>query len=81
MAKNDKKPAARLDSSKTSESSQDISRRDVLRGVTAGGVLLSVKGWSRPVIESVSIPAHAQSSVGLAGGDSVSVTLPESASS
>lgn len=42
------------------------SRRHLLKSVTVGGGLAAIKGvpgtWSRPVIDSVVLPAHAQTS-------------------
>ena len=83
MSKQNKRRGARSDIAENNQKPRNepvkpFSRREILRGVTIGGVLLSVDKWSRPVIESVSIPAHAQSSIGLAGGDSEQVILPES---
>ena len=44
-------------------------RRDALKKtVTVGGVTIALGGWTKPVVESVVLPAHAQTTGGLLFG-------------
>jgi hypothetical protein len=44
-------------------------RRDALkRTITVGGVSIALAGWTKPVVESVVLPAHAQTTGGLLFG-------------
>lgn len=56
-------------SSQNSESSNTVDnnkRRDAIKKtIAAGGVTMMASTWSRPVVESIVLPAHAQTSGGL----------------
>lgn len=44
-------------------------RRDALKKtITVGGVSVALSGWTKPVVESVVLPAHAQTTGGFAVG-------------
>lgn len=44
-------------------------RRDALKKtITVGGVTIALGGWTKPVVESVVLPAHAQTTGGLLVG-------------
>ncbi|MDZ7842622.1 MAG: twin-arginine translocation signal domain-containing protein [Gammaproteobacteria bacterium] len=45
-------------------SSTDTTRRRVLKGVALGGGAVTVSHWSKPVVQSVILPAHAETSPG-----------------
>ena len=38
------------------------SRRNVLKGLSVGGTSIAVTSWHKPVVQSVILPAHAQTS-------------------
>jgi len=40
----------------------DTTRRRVLKGITIGGSALTISEWSRPVVQSIVLPAHANGS-------------------
>jgi hypothetical protein len=54
----DKNPAEK--SSRTT----DTSRRRLLKGLTVGGGAFTISEWSRPVVQSIVLPAHANGSPG-----------------
>ena len=39
-----------------------VSRRDVVKTITIGGTTLAITQWSKPIVEAVVAPVHAQSS-------------------
>jgi len=47
-----------------SSRSTDSTRRRLLKGITIGGTAFTVSEWSRPVVESIVLPAHANGSPG-----------------
>ena len=52
-------------------------RREVLkRSVVVGGVTVAVSEWAKPIVESVVLPAHAQTSVVIGGSSSQNITFP-----
>ena len=55
-------------------------RRKLLKSIAAGGgVIVAGKslpdGWTRPVVDSVMLPAHAQTSPGGGGGTGICIIL------
>lgn len=38
-------------------------RRSVIKGITVAGTGLTLGHWSKPVVESIVLPAHAQTSI------------------
>ncbi|GJL83747.1 MAG: hypothetical protein DHS20C01_33810 [marine bacterium B5-7] len=63
-----KKPEDGTNVSETSASSGEAvtkSRRDVVKKTVAvGGITVALSNWSKPVVESVVLPAHAQTTGG-----------------
>ena len=43
-------------------------RRNVVKGITIVGTGVTLSKWSKPVVESVLLPAHAQTSVARVAG-------------
>ena len=60
----------------------EASRRQALKAITAAGGGIVVAKWSKPVVESVIVPAHAQTSAtilsgsGSQSGTGTGTTLP-----
>lgn len=54
--------------SENSHGRQDKARRGVVKGVALGLGGLTLSQWSKPVVETIVLPAHAQTSPG--GGTS-----------
>lgn len=52
------------DESRASADVDTDKRRQLLKGVGLGGAALAVTQWTRPVVESVVLPAHAQTTTG-----------------
>lgn len=50
------------------EQEQDSRRNIVKKAVVVGGMTVAVSKWKRPVVDSVVIPIHAQSSQALTAG-------------
>ena len=47
-------------SKKQTTNATDENRRRVLKGVTIGGGSIALTKWSKPIVETVVLPAHAQ---------------------
>lgn len=49
--------------STSSDTSENKGRRDAIKKtIAAGGVTIMAASWTRPVVESIVLPAHAQTS-------------------
>lgn len=51
-------------------------RRRLVKGITVGGGTIIVSKWTKPIVEGVVLPAHAQMSVNLGGGSTATITFP-----
>lgn len=56
-----------------SQKNSGVDRRAVLKGLTIGGAALTADKWSRPIVEAITLPAHAQTSI-RAQGSAVTTT-------
>ena len=68
----DKKPgdgSSPENATEVTKSDASGSRRDALKKtVTVGGVSIALASWTKPVVESVILPAHAQTTSGTLAG-------------
>jgi hypothetical protein len=63
-----KKPEHPDQSAETESTSKNITRRDVIKGVSVAGGAVVVTKWAKPVVDSVILPAHAQATGFTAAG-------------
>ncbi|MFT5112273.1 MAG: excinuclease UvrABC helicase subunit UvrB [Parasphingorhabdus sp.] len=45
---------------KMQNTDQGAGRRKILKGVTIAGSTFTLSNWTKPIVESVALPAHAQ---------------------
>lgn len=66
------------DSSAKGKASRRDRRRNFIAGggVAAGGAALGASGWLKPVVRTVVLPAHAQTSPGNGGSTTPTATTP-----
>ena len=71
---NDRKRSASTSDADGSSTSPTLTRRKLLAALGAGGVVTSQtslpQAWTRPVVETLMLPAHAQTTAPATGGES-----------
>lgn len=53
-----------------------LSRRTALKGLVAGGGVGALAQWSKPVVDTVVLPAHAQATVQALGRGGAAIIAP-----
>jgi hypothetical protein len=62
MKKDDDKTKKPVPAKESGATSSDEKRRRLLKGTVATGAIITADKWTKPVVDQVILPAHAQSS-------------------